>query len=208
VKLETQINNAVQVIEQSGVVVFPTDTLYALSCDALNPKAVAKVYQTKQRDFNKPLPIFFSDLKQLSKHAEVNEMAAGIANRYWPGKVTMILPLKPTSDIVRLACGLIEHDSEVKYSVAARIPNHELPLGIIRKLARPIIGTSANISGQEDIINMRDLKAQIGTEVDLFVGAESLNLEAQPSTIINFTSVTPEIVRAGALEKEIKKILY
>ncbi len=195
-QLERNIDKIVEAVNSGCVVCLPTDTLFALSCDATNPVAVENLYNIKKRDREKKLPIFFSDLEYVQEHCYIYGAALDLANKFWPGKLTMILPLKEDSNIARNV-----FDIEAT-SVAVRIPGDEMILQIIKTLNRPIIGTSANISGTNNIGSYEELEAQFRNDNILIL--KQPNYEFKPglqSTIVTFKDNKPIILREGAISQ-------
>jgi L-threonylcarbamoyladenylate synthase len=193
-QIETHIDKVVETISAGGIICIPTDTLFALSCDATNPIAIQSLYNLKKRDMEKKLPIFFSDIEHAQEHCIIHGMALDLANKFWPGKLTMVLKLKENSDIATNA-----FDIEAT-AAAVRIPGDKMILKIIKTLNKPIIGTSANISGSANINSYQELEMQFKNE-NILIVKQSHN-EFNPtlqSTIITFKDNQPIILREGAI---------
>lgn len=184
-KVLHSIWRAVEVVKRGGVVAFPTDTVYGLGCDAFNVRAVRRVYEIKQRSYSLPMPILLGDLAQLDMVAKaVSGLARFLMDRFWPGGLTLVL-LRAASvpDIVTAG----------SHRVGVRLPNHAVPLTISRLLGVPIIGTSANISDRASPVTAKDVKQQLGDNVDFIVefgrcpgGREStvVDVDAEKITIL------------------------
>ena len=125
-QLENNIEKVIETINSGGIVCTPTDTLFALSCDATDQIAVDKLYHIKKRDREKKLPIFFRDINQVQEHCYIPKIALNLTNKFWPGKLTIILKLKENSNIARNAL-----DTE-NSSIAVRIPGNANVLKIKR----------------------------------------------------------------------------
>lgn len=136
------IEKAVKVLQDGGILLYPTDTLIGLGCDALNSEAVKKIFELKGRDFKKPMSIACSDVEMVKEYTDLSSSEEQILLDLLPGSYTFILKKK---DIIS---DIITAGSE---SIGIRIPNHPLLLEIIKKLGKPIITTSANKSGESDI---------------------------------------------------------
>jgi L-threonylcarbamoyladenylate synthase len=193
-----QVDRAIEILKNGGIVAFPTDTVYGLGCDVFNVRAVERIYQLKQRSIHLPLPVLLADLAQLADIvASVPETARYFMKRFWPGGLTLVLPKKDTlPDIITAGSN----------KVAVRIPDHAVPVSLIRGLGAPIIGTSANISDEPSPVTAEEVKQQIDGQVDLIIdmGRCPGGLE---STVVDVTGEIPVILRRGVIsEEEIKKM--
>lgn len=189
---------AVAVLRSGGVIALPTDTLYALSCDARDAEAVRRVYRIKGREDGKPLPLFVTNLHAAESLALFNETARLLAHRFWPGQLTIVLPRHPDFDSEALAGG---------ETVALRVPDHPIALAVLAALDAPLTGTSANRSGGPDPVSADDVRAQLGGDIDYVLddGPCAVGLS---STIVDCTGAEPRILRAGAIsEFEINEAL-
>lgn len=181
---------AVKILEYGGIIAYPTDTLYGVGCDALNEEAVKRVYEIKGRDYSKPMSIAVSNIQMLEKYATITEGVRLILEKILPGPYTVLLLKK---DIVS---NLLTSGSEY---IGVRIPDHDLILKIIEQFAKPIITTSANLSGEKDITKYED----IILPVDYIVKGEcKYNL---PSTV--FDPINKKILRQGVGVEKILEIL-
>ena len=193
-QLENSIKKVVGTISSGGIVCIPTDTLFALSCDATDQIAVDKLYHIKKRDKEKKLPIFFRDMKQVQEHCEIPKIALNLTDKFWPGKLTIILKLRENSNISRNALD-IENSS-----IAVRVPNNANVLKILKSVDKPIVGTSANISGSSNINSYEELEEQFKND-DMLI-FKPLNYKFKPdiqSTIVSFEDNKPIILRGGAI---------
>ncbi len=197
-QLVEQIEKAVEIIKKGGIIAFPTDTVYGLGADALNSKAVKRIYEIKQRPQQLPLPVLLADETQLAAVADsVSEIARLLMRHFWPGGLTLVLPKAASFP------GTVTADSN---KVAIRVPNHNVALFLIRRLGTPLIGTSANISNQPSALTAQEVEAQLSSNVDLIIdgGRCPGGLE---STVVDVTGGGPVILRQGAVpEEEIKKV--
>jgi L-threonylcarbamoyladenylate synthase len=185
----SQIEIAAQIIRDGGLVAFPTETVYGLGANALNPVAVAKIFEMKERPSFDPLIVHIAsveDLKILTTKQE--ESVLQLAEHFWPGPLTMVLPKsKLIPDIV--TSGLP--------TVAIRMPNNQIALELIRKSGCPIAAPSANKFGKLSPVNARHVKKQlsnIGFIID--GGAANVGIE---STIIAVEGNTCKILRPGVI---------
>ena len=193
--LQEQVRKGVKILKQGGIVAFPTDTVYGLGADIFNPKAVERIYEVKKRPRRLPFPLLLGDISQVTVVAQASEIAWFLARRFWPGGLTLILP-KAASLPAYLAKGI---------TVAIRIPNHPVCLALIRYLGSPIIGTSANISGEPSALTADEVRKQIGQGIDFIIdggrcpgGGESI--------IVDVTKGVPAILRQGIIpQREIEE---
>ncbi len=190
------IELAVGALRNDGIMVYPTDTLYGLGCNALSGKAIKKVYSAKGRDFNKPLSVAFHSLEQAKDYVQFSPIALKLAKKFLPGPLTIILPKKHEFPK--------ELNSGMK-NVGIRIPDSKIALEIIKEFGYPITATSANISGENDPVTAGDVAKQIGDKVDLIVDGGKCKL-SKPSTIIDVTNKKIKIIREGVINKSMLKI--
>lgn len=195
------ITEAIAVLKSDGVIVYPTDTLYALGANALEPSAVERIFKIKNRAREKPLPLAVRNIKWAKELAFIYKKEEKILNSVWPGAVTVILPKR------NIVPGVVTAD---RPGVALRIPDHPFTDKILGRFGYPITSTSANISGEEsprkisDIINMFEGNYY---KPDLIIDAGDLP-ESEPSTILDLTSGRPKILRVGPVKPEtLRKLL-
>lgn len=186
---EKTIQIAAQTVKKGGVIVYPTDTVYGLGCDPFNREAVKRIFTIKG-ERTKPLPILASSIKEAEKIAHITEQAQKIAEKFWPGPLTLILLKKP-SLLDAVTCGLD--------SVGVRVPNHPVALELIREAGGLLVGTSANKSGEKPPQTAAEAASQIGDEVDLILDGGFAPL-GESSTIVDLVMGTPRILRHGPVE--------
>jgi L-threonylcarbamoyladenylate synthase len=196
-ELQPQVERAVKILKKGGIVAFPTDTVYGLGGDVFNVEAAERIYRAKQRQHKIPLPVLLADENGLAKVAAgVPEMARCLIKRFWPGGLTLVLPKKDSlPDIITAGSD----------KVAVRVPDHPVPLSLIRRLDSPIIGTSANISGELNPLTAWEVEQQLGGKVDMVIdgGRCPGGLE---STVVDVTGKEPLVLRRGIVsEEEIEK---
>jgi L-threonylcarbamoyladenylate synthase len=195
--IEEQIKLAIAILRDGGIVAFPTDTVYGLGCDPFNSKAIREVYRAKNRAPDLPLPLLLADSSEFQEYASsIPSMAWQLAERFLPGGLTLVLRRSPHLPRTLTAGG---------DTVALRIPNHRVPLALIRGLGGPVAGTSANLSGSPAPLTAAEVRAQLGGKVDLIIeGGESP--VGTESTVVDLSSGTPRLVREGAISrKELEK---
>jgi len=186
------IERASSVVKNGGTVVFPTDTVYGLGCDPRNPQAVKSVYRIKGRNESKYLPILGFSVDEISKIAFFDELSKKIADKFWPGPVTLILQIKD---------GEIAKSLNLSNKVAVRVPNHPCALALLRE-CRIIVGTSANRSGLSPCGDANEIANKLeGYDVLLDGGKISEPVE---STIVEVNDNQLKILRSGKIsEKEL-----
>lgn len=143
-----QIDEIVAFLNQGKVIVYPTDTIYGLGCDAVNPKAIKKIYQIKQREKNKPLLILIKSWCMVKKYAFLNAKQDKYMRSLWPGPVSAILKKR------NLLPSELAGDQG---SVAVRMPKNNFLIDLLKKLDRPITSTSVNLSGEKSLLNPEEI---------------------------------------------------
>lgn len=190
---ETEIEKARKVIDEGGIVVFPTETAYGIASDALNEEALEKVYKAKNRPKSKPLTVICSSLEQLEKYAELAEDEKKLIDEFMPGPLTLIVEKKD----------LVPDNLNDKF--VFRISSSELA----RKLAEngPVTATSANISGEDTSYSIEDISGELLEKADYVL--DSGELENGPtSTIVELKDGEVVVHREGPIKKkEIEKVL-
>ena len=197
-QLVSQIDRAVEILKIGGIVAYPTDTVYGLGADAFNIHAVSRVYEAKKRLRTLPLPVLIAEIEHVDLVAgAVPTYAKLLMKHFWPGGLTLVLP-KAVSfpDVVTAGSD----------KVAVRVPDHAVPLTIIRKLERPIVGTSANVSNKPSPVTAQEVKQQLDGQVDLIVDMGRCPGGVE-STVIDVTGDVPVVLRWGIVpEEEIMKV--
>ncbi len=179
-------------VAKGCVVVFPTDTVYGLGSSPLSVEGISKCFELKQRELGKHLPVLFDSIESVERFVIMDDAARAVAEKYWPGKLTMILPLQNIS-----LPKLLNGDSRF---LAVRIPNHECCTRLISKCGGSLTGTSANVSGTTPFIDPEDQGlAEFAKGADYFVKGRC-GQDRISSTVIDFaTPDAPKVVREGAL---------
>lgn len=189
------IKEAIAVLKLGGAIVYPTDTLYALGANALDPYAVERVFKIKQRPKARPLPIAVRNIKWAKELAYIGQKEEKILKAVWPGAVSVVLQKKPVVPDI-LTSG--------QRNVAMRIPKHEFVDKLLGRFGYPITSTSANISGEESsrkITEIISVFEKADHKPDLIVDAGDL-AESEPSTILDLTTDKPKILRVGPVKPE------
>ena len=187
------MNMAASLARFGKLVVFPTDTVYGLGVCFDNLAAVERVYRVKKRPYNMGLPLLVADEFQISEVAEcIPYDARLLIDRFLPGGLTLVMPrAKSMPDIVTGGSG----------TVAVRIPAHPVPIALIKGTGKPIIGTSANISGKPSALTADEVRLQFGGEVGLVIDGGRCK-GGRESTIVDVTGKKPRLLREGAISRE------
>ena len=193
---QTEIRRAAEALSKGGVIAIPTDTLYGLAADALNPDALDRVYAAKGRPADMPLPVLVSGWEQSLQVAtvssEIEVPARRLAEAYWPGSLTMVLPAAP---------GLPQRLTAGRDTVAVRMPDHPVPRALADALGRPITGTSANRSGEPDITDPDELRRVLAPRVDGIIVSGPKPVGGA-STIVAVSGDGIRLLREGVLPYE------
>jgi len=188
---------AVDIINAGGVVAFPTDTIYGIGVMADSTKAIDRLYQIKGRSFDKPIPVMIGRMDQLGLIVGlVPQAARRLAEMFWPGPLTLVLPKKPDLPV----------NLTPLPTVGIRIPNHEFTLALLCRCG-PLAVTSANLSGRSEALNALEVMDQLGGCLELIVdGGNSPGGIA--STVVDLSGSRPRILRKGPItEKMIEQAL-
>lgn len=187
---------ALKSFQNGGILIFPTDTIYGIGCNPYDINAVDKIYKIKKRDRTKLLPILGYSKQILEEIVYFNDIANKISNEFWPGPLTLVLPLKDKK-LLKL--------SDHTETVAVRVPNNKYTLELLKE-CKVIIGTSANISGEKSLTNPENYN-EIITKCDVFLNQGIID-GSHESTIIEIKDNDIRFLRLGAVSKEdLDKIL-
>ena len=187
--LQQEIEKGIKILQRGGVIAFPTDTVYGLGADAFNSMAVERIYEIKNRPKHRQLPLLIAEVERLTTLADsIPEIAWFLARRFWPGGLTLVLP-KTDSLPAYLAPGP---------TIAVRVPDHPACLAIIQHLGNPIIGTSANISGQPAALTAEEVGQQLGGKIDFIINGGKCP-GGKESTVVDVTHESPIILRQGII---------
>ncbi len=188
----TILQKAADAVLQGQLVIIPTDTAYGLTGDPTNPHVVTQVLQVKGREEKLGMPLLAADLDQVRALTTLPSYAEKLAAQFWPGALTLIVPTHQAFP---------EGIMGPKQSLAIRIPNHTVPLALIKLIGFPIIGTSANISNMPSPRTADAAAAYLGSSVDLLLDAGPTSFQAD-STILDCTQSPPRVLREGALSSD------
>lgn len=178
------------IVAAGGLVVFPTDTVYAIGCSASNESALKRLYEVRKRPQTKPLLVHIANLAQLyTLTNEVNSLADRLINKYWPGPLTIVFKVKPDSLPALVTAG--------SNTIAVRWPNCQLEISLLQKTG-PLVAPSANCSGDTPALSIEQAYAYFKDEVNAYLDG-GICLNNAVSTIIDVSSGSAKLLRAGCI---------
>lgn len=184
------LRRAVALLRQGALVAFPTDTVYGVAALVWDVTAVGRLYTVKQRPADKAIPVLLADLADLAQVSRGLPSAAWrLAERFWPGPLTLVVPRAERIPDVVTAGG---------DSVAVRIPDHALARDLIRRSGAPLATTSANLAGAADCVTADQVAAQLGDRVALILDGGRCP-GGVPSTVVDLTGAEPVVLREGPI---------
>jgi L-threonylcarbamoyladenylate synthase len=189
---EAAVRVAAAALNAGGLVLMPTETVYGLAADAGNPKVVAKVFEAKGRPAFNPLIAHVADMAAAEAVAVFDEPARRLAQAFWPGPMTLVLPVRDPSAVTDLARAGLD-------TVAVRVPGHPLAQALLRAFGRPVVAPSANRSGRPSPTRLADAQEETGDQAAAALdgGACQVGLE---STVVALLD-TPRLLRPGAVTR-------
>jgi len=193
------IAHAVRLLRAGKVIAFPTDTVYGVGASGFNERAIEQLFIAKDRPRDKAIPYLLAnpaDLRLVAR--EISDAASGLAARFWPGALTLVVPAAARVPKILIAGG--DH-------IAVRVPNHPTTRALIDALSAPLAATSANISGARDPATAQEVLAQLAGRIPFILdgGATRGNV---PSTVVDVTTDPPTVRRVGVITvQEIERVL-
>jgi len=196
---EAAVAAAARVLAEGGLVAFPTETVYGLGADAANPAAVAGIYRAKGRPAFNPLIAHVGDLTAARRIARFDAAAAALAEAFWPGPLTLVLPKTDHCAVADLATAGLD-------TVAIRIPAHPVAREILRVFGGPVVAPSANISGHVSPTTAAHVQSDLAGRIDLIVDGGPVAVGVESTIIGCFDE--PMLLRPGGLPRaEIERVL-
>lgn len=191
---EAGLARAARILREGGLVSFPTETVYGLGADATQADAVAKIYKAKDRPRFNPLIAHVSDLAAAKIQGVFDETAQRLADAFWPGPLTLVVPVAPGCTISDLARAGLD-------SVGLRVPSHPLAHALLAALGRPVAAPSANRSGRVSPTAVEHVLGDLDGRIDAVLdgGDAKVGLE---STIVACLGDTPRLLRPGGVPRE------
>lgn len=190
--MDTKIQQAITILKQGGIVIYPTDTVYGIGCRIDEPSAIARLYALRRRPETQASPVLSASLAMLEPFLQpIDEnVVTKLLKPYWPGALTVILTCR-SEKLSPLVRGGTD-------TLGVRVPNHLLTIEMIEGVGVPIIGTSANFKGERTPTALEELDPELVKLVDFVVPGKCYAKEA--STVIDVTNRPWKIVRQGAID--------
>lgn len=190
--IKNQTEKAIKILNQGGIIIFPTDTAFAIGCRIDDERAIQRLFQIRKRPQSQAAPVLVDGLSMAEQylHPIPKEVKEGLIDRFWPGALTIVLPCLKDK-----VSSLVRGGSD---NLGVRMPNHSIVLEIIKKVGVPILGTSANLHTEKTPYEFKDLDQELIKQVDFVVEGEC-NLK-QESTVIDCSKTPWKILRQGAIK--------
>ncbi len=190
--MNSQIYEAVRILNEGGIVIFPTDTAYGIGCRMDNEDSVERLFSIRKRPQSQATPVLFNSIEMMKDYLLdiPKEVKEKLMDKYWPGALTIVLPCK-TEKISRLVRGNSNN-------LGVRIPDNDITLSIIKKAGVGVLGPSANFYGEKTPYNFEDLDPELVSLVDFVVNGEC-KLK-QTSTVVDCSVKPWQIIREGAVK--------
>ncbi|MCM8833311.1 MAG: L-threonylcarbamoyladenylate synthase [Candidatus Omnitrophica bacterium] len=190
---EEAIEKAVNILKNGGVVAFPTETVYGLGANGLNPEAVIKIFEIKNRPFFDPIILHIGKKEDIIKFwSYIDKRAEKLIEKFWPGPLTIILP--KTEKVPYIVTAGLD-------TVAIRMPSHIVAIEILKRIDFPIAAPSANIFGRLSPTEAKHVDEQIGDKIELIIDGGRCPVGIE-STVIDLTTEKNIILRPGGIPKE------
>lgn len=188
---EESVERSCEVLRKGGLVIYPTETAYALGADAMNVRALQRLLKVKKRPLGIPLLVIIADLDMIRPYAEIDERVKFLVKEFMPGPLT--LAVRKKSNVPDLL------NPE---GISFRISSCREALTLVKTYNRPLTGTSANVHGGELIYNPEEIISRFSDKVDIFLNTGILR-ESPPSTVLDLKYEVPRVIREGAIAKEL-----
>ena len=192
--MNQQIQKAIQVLKNGGIVIFPTDTAFGIGCRIDDEKAVERLFKLRKRPQNQAMSALVSSLEMAQDYTGPmpEEVIGQLIKRYWPGALTIILKSNPSTSLRARGGGK---------TLGVRMPNHRVILEIIKSVGVPILGPSANFHGGKTPYLFEDLDSELVKLVDYVVTGECSIKQA--STVIDCSQNPWKVLREGAIKLQV-----
>lgn len=194
--MSQQVDKAIEVLKDGGIVIFPTDTAFGIGCRVDNEKAVEKLFKIRKRPESQAVPVLVDTVKMARDYVEEvpNNVLSKLIEPYWPGALTIILKAKADKVPLVVRGG--------KDTVGLRIPNHPIAREIIRGVGTGILGPSANFHGEKTPYKVQELNKELIKLVDFVVEGECT--VCKESTVVDCSKEPWDMVRDGAIKVDEK----
>lgn len=187
-----QLEKAIEVFKDGGIVIFPTDTAFGIGCQINKESSVRRLFEIRKRPKTKAVPVLFSSVDMMMQYVkEIPQDVEKLMKKYWPGALTLILQ-----------CNKVKVPSLVRgggQTLGVRIPNHKVIREIISKIEVPVLGPSANFAGEKTPFRFEDLNPELVKQAD-YVLNRVVGLGKNVSTVIDCTVTPWKTIRNGAVK--------
>ena len=187
------LGQAAMILAKGGLVSFPTETVYGLGADARDDRAVAGIYAAKGRPSFNPLIVHVADTGAARRYVEFNDLAERLASAFWPGALTLVLPVRADAGISKLVTAGLE-------TLAVRVPDHPVATGLLAAFGGPVAAPSANPSGRVSPTQASHVQAGLAGRIDAVVDGGPCAVGVE-STIVSCVGA-PALLRAGGIPAE------
>ena len=184
---ENVLNELVDILNNDGLIIFPTDTVYGIACNSFSDKAIKKLYLAKNRSFDKPIGVLTDSMSKINLVVEnISSVEKELIDKYFPGNLTIIFNKKKSvSDLL----------TSGNSTIGVRIPNNEIALSILKSYPYPLATTSVNLAGKKDGTRVSDFIFDFKDKVDIIIDG-GITKEV-PSTIVKVENDKINIIRQG-----------
>lgn len=181
------LDEAVDLLRRGRLVAFPTDTVYGIGADARQTDSIAEIYIAKGRPPEKAIPLLVADVSDMQSYvAHIPDAARRLMDAFWPGGLTLVLPIAAGAPAI-ISAGP---------GIAVRMPDHPTPLALIRRLGAPLAATSANRSGHADPLTAGAVAEQLGRRIELILDGGPTP-GGRASTVLDLTAQPARLLRVG-----------
>lgn len=191
----SDLNKAIKIVNEGGIIIYPTDTAFGMGCRIDDEKAIKKIYEIRKRPKEKAMPVLFDSVDQVKDYIlPFDEKVENLMKKYWPGALTLVLPsrLEKVPEVVRGG----------KNTLGIRIPDHELTLALIKGVGVPIIGTSANFAGEKTPFGLQGLDKGLIKLVDFVLEGKTKG-GMRSSTVVDCSVLPFQIIRQGDIAPDL-----
>jgi len=187
----SEINEAIRIIKQGGIVIFPTDTSFGIGCNLENENAIKRLFEIRKRPEEKAMPVLFDSRKRVKEYLRpFDSRVEELMEKYWPGALTIVLKCK-----VNKVPSLVRGGGK---TLGVRIPDHELTLDLIRGADVPIVGSSANFSGEKTPFALSNVDKSLIKLVDFVLEGKTRGRRSA-STVVDCTKSSWQVIRQGEI---------
>ena len=192
------IEKGISILVNGGIIAYPTDTVYGLGACYDNVQAIKRIYEVKNRPIDMPLPLLLAEISWIERVTfSIPEVAYQLIDSFLPGALTLVM--KKADNIPDIING-------GKETVALRIPDHPITISLINGVGKPLIGTSANLSGQSSALTAEEVHNQLAGKIDYILDG-GVCPGGEESSIVDVTGNIPVLLREGAILKaDIEKV--